>query len=216
MTIEHVNITDPNIHEPKGVNAAAIYTTYRANGAGTGSWGKVDTRGLSGLSGAGTENQSLVVDGAGGHKIVWDVSHGGIYFNNIGTPATITYPSSYVKITPTTVGGGIPKEFTEGVAGTLTYTGLLTRQAELHVTACLTHSAGADRDIRIMIYKNGVAIPSSEAVIGVTSAGKRQVSTFADSALSTNDYIEVYIRNDGASGDISLYTFKLSARAYLS
>jgi len=41
MAIEHVNITDPNIHEPKGVAAAAAGTAYVANGSGSGAWRNV-------------------------------------------------------------------------------------------------------------------------------------------------------------------------------
>lgn len=35
---EHVVITDPNIHEPKGVSTAASGRAYIADGAGSGSW----------------------------------------------------------------------------------------------------------------------------------------------------------------------------------
>lgn len=38
MTIEHNAITDPEIHEPKGIAAATQRQVYMANGGGTGSW----------------------------------------------------------------------------------------------------------------------------------------------------------------------------------
>ena len=38
MTIQHRTITDPQIHEPKGVAAAASGEVYVANGAGSGAW----------------------------------------------------------------------------------------------------------------------------------------------------------------------------------
>jgi hypothetical protein len=38
MAIEHNIITDPHIHEPKGVSTAAVDTVYVANGAGSGEW----------------------------------------------------------------------------------------------------------------------------------------------------------------------------------
>jgi hypothetical protein len=38
MATEHVNITDPQIHEPKGVASAASGQYYAADGAGSGSW----------------------------------------------------------------------------------------------------------------------------------------------------------------------------------
>lgn len=38
MTVEHVNITDPYVHEPKGVVAANSGEVYIADGAGSGAW----------------------------------------------------------------------------------------------------------------------------------------------------------------------------------
>lgn len=35
---EHSSITDPNIHEPKGVATATSGQVYKANGSGSGSW----------------------------------------------------------------------------------------------------------------------------------------------------------------------------------
>jgi hypothetical protein len=34
----HSNLTDPDIHEPKGISSAAAGTVYVANGAGSGRW----------------------------------------------------------------------------------------------------------------------------------------------------------------------------------
>jgi hypothetical protein len=36
--VQHSDITDPNIHEPKGVASAAAGKVYVANGSGSGSW----------------------------------------------------------------------------------------------------------------------------------------------------------------------------------
>ena len=38
MPVEHVNITDPEIHEPKGVATASAADIYVADGAGSGTW----------------------------------------------------------------------------------------------------------------------------------------------------------------------------------
>ena len=38
MATEHSTITDPQIHEPKGISAATADTVYRATGAGTGEY----------------------------------------------------------------------------------------------------------------------------------------------------------------------------------
>ena len=39
--IQHVDITDPQIHEPKGASTASANTVYVADGNGSGDWNKV-------------------------------------------------------------------------------------------------------------------------------------------------------------------------------
>lgn len=41
MAVEHANITDPNVHEPKGVSGANSREVYSADGSGSGEWRKV-------------------------------------------------------------------------------------------------------------------------------------------------------------------------------
>lgn len=36
--VSHVDLTDPNLHEPKGVATATAGQVYQADGAGSGSW----------------------------------------------------------------------------------------------------------------------------------------------------------------------------------
>lgn len=40
--VEHSTITDPNIHEPKGIASASANTVYIADGSGSGSWGSIN------------------------------------------------------------------------------------------------------------------------------------------------------------------------------
>ena len=44
-TINHANLTDPYLHEPRGVATAAVNKVYVANGSGSGAW--QDHRGLA-------------------------------------------------------------------------------------------------------------------------------------------------------------------------
>lgn len=46
MTIEHKNITDPYIHEPKGAAAASNHTVYIADGSGSGAWALVPSESI--------------------------------------------------------------------------------------------------------------------------------------------------------------------------
>lgn len=42
LSIQHKDIPDANLHEPKGVAAAVNKSVYKANGAGSGSWVKLN------------------------------------------------------------------------------------------------------------------------------------------------------------------------------
>lgn len=50
MATEHVNITDPEIHEPKGAAAASANTIYVADGAASGTWQQIGTSQLDSSS----------------------------------------------------------------------------------------------------------------------------------------------------------------------
>lgn len=49
MTIEHKNISNADLHEPKGVSGANVDEVYVANGAGSGTWTNVGNLNLNGL-----------------------------------------------------------------------------------------------------------------------------------------------------------------------
>ena len=53
--IEHKDIADPNIHEPKGVRGASSGTVYVSTGTGTGSWKKIRLNELEGVLGSLSE-----------------------------------------------------------------------------------------------------------------------------------------------------------------
>lgn len=40
--VQHSSLSDPNLHEPKGVSTAAANTAYLANGSGSGAWTPVN------------------------------------------------------------------------------------------------------------------------------------------------------------------------------
>ena len=189
---------------------AVVNTAYVASGSGSGTWKKIPIAGLQGISASGTNNQCVASDGAGGTKLVNVAAHGGVYFINIGAPNVITYPSVYTKIGPTTAAvGATPVEVTEGTNARLTYTGTPNRHMVVSASAVITQSTGANRDVRLAIYKNGVIVPASETITTALTADKKTLDTFVDVDVATGDYLEAYLKNDGASGDISVYVFKL-------
>jgi hypothetical protein len=72
MAVQHKNITDPDIHEPKGVAAAAVGKVYVSDGAGSGSW-----------------------------QYPSGYAHGEIYIDAGVTAQTLSVGSGYAKLNPT-------------------------------------------------------------------------------------------------------------------
>lgn len=59
MTVEHKDITDPYLHEPKGAAAASADTVYVANGSGSGAWSQIASNQIN-LSDLETTLQSAI------------------------------------------------------------------------------------------------------------------------------------------------------------
>lgn len=179
MAVQHSAITDPDIHEPKGVAAASLGQVYVADGAGSGDWYVINAKGF-------------------------------ISFSNIAVPLTITYPSSYTKVNPSTTVGGFPRETTEATTSRITYTGTVSKPVRVTANLFIDQSSGSNRDVRLALYKNGSIISATESIVTLITATKVNVMLVSELLAATDDYFEVYIRNEGASGDIKLYSFSLA------
>ena len=179
MATQHVNITEADLHESKGVSTAVINSVYAANGAGSGVWRQA--------------------------------AQGSCYFENIATPYTLVFgvAGTFYKLAPTTTASGTGVSVTEGTNARLTYTGTATLSFNCHTSISLSTAAGANRDVRLAIYKNGVKVNGSVAISTTSSAIKQTMSIACDVSMATNDYLEVYAANDGASGDILIHTCNL-------
>jgi hypothetical protein len=207
-TVQHSAITDPNIHEPKGVAAATVNKVYVSNGSGSGTWQKLSPPQLAGLTTNGQAGDTVTVNGSG-NFVFTGTPHGQVDFYNL-TPYTLTYPSAYTKLAPTTVAGGVPSNFTEATTARLTYTGTDTVPVCINYSVSLDQTSGADRDIIIAIYKNG-SISNGRSIITTTSGQKHNMSGINTITMATNDYVELYILNNGASGNIRVYALQLNA-----
>ena len=209
MTIQHKLITDPDIHEPKGVAAATVNKVYVSSGAGSGTWQKLSPPQLSGLATNGAAGQVVSVDGAGNFVLI-GAPHGQIHFYNVASPYTLTYPSVFTKLAPTTTAGGVPSDFTEATTARLTYTGTDTVPISFSYQVSFDQSTGGARDIEFAIYKNGSA-SNGNSILTTTSGNKNVVAGFHTINMATGDYVELYAKNLGASGDIRVFAMQLDA-----
>lgn len=151
-------------------------------------------------------------NGAGGQVNAYSNPYGMCYFvdSTLAAPYVLTYPSAYTKLAPTTIAGGTSIEVTEGTNARITYTGLYATKARVICNVSLDQSVGANRDIGLKIYKNGGEVASSEIFTTTPSGLKQLITTITDLSLVQNDYLECYVRNFGASGDINIYSFVLN------
>lgn len=207
-SISHKNIPSAQAHEPKGVESAVNKSLYVANGSGSGTWSKIGPQSLSNISTNGVAGQFVAVDGAG-NFVLASAPSGSIYFYNVSTPYTLTYPSVFTKAAPTTIASGSPTLITEGTNARLTYTGASTTSLDVAYIISFDQASGADRDVQAAIYKNGTVVPGSQAIVTSSSGQKHQLICHADVSVSLNDYIEIYMKNDGASGDVRIYAFTM-------
>lgn len=210
--VQHSAITDANLHQPKGASTAAINTTIKSDGAGATSWSKITPPNLTGFTTNGTLGQRIESDGAGGFRFN-TTAHGAIYFNNYAAPATINIVSAdaYVKIDATTTALGDSLDITEATTARLTYTGTLTRHLRVLASISLDQTSGADRNVAVSVYKNGVLLTQS-SVVATTQSGKIATSNIISDTTNaaTNDYFELYVKNISGTEDVRVYNMYMT------
>lgn len=94
---EHSDLTDPELHEPKGASTASANNVYVADGAGSGTWQKVDSDVLD-YSGVLSDIQDDIDDGT--------LELNGRFFlyatlEDVSTPSSILIP---IRVDSTFVG----------------------------------------------------------------------------------------------------------------
>jgi hypothetical protein len=99
MTVQHNVITDPDIHEPKGVASATSGKVYKSDGTGSGNW-------VYPLTGLDTATLSQVFESDGSGSGTWKYppakGHAEIYINSGTTTHTLGSGSSFSKLNPAT------------------------------------------------------------------------------------------------------------------
>lgn len=69
MAVEHRNIPESGLHEPKGASTAASNRVYISDGAGSGSWSQVDANALQGtVNNSSPDGLRVITDGEGGFR----------------------------------------------------------------------------------------------------------------------------------------------------
>lgn len=108
MATEHKNIIEANLHEPKGISAAATGQAYIADGAGSGNFSTIVTP-----AGAAA-GHAYISDGAGGGSFKKIARMGYWNYNDLATtttPIVMTSAGVFFKLTNDEAGAQTQKTF---------------------------------------------------------------------------------------------------------
>lgn len=195
-------------------------TAYFANGAGSGSWSKVTTPKLQGLStDGGVARLKLLTDGAEGFDLYRDAAFGKMHITNNSTPfaltaaadPTLNTASQYVLLT----GSGAP--FANGLEdGVVFNTNRLTVQYDgiydINFWSCLTSFPSNTAKIGVKFRINGTTFSDMKVLTKSNSNGDDGLLAANDLVqLSANDYLQLYIASD-TTGNVTINNMMLTMK----
>jgi hypothetical protein len=195
--VQHSAIADPDIHEPKGVAAAAAGKVYVANGTGSGVWGLPLPTGVD----SATSGQVLVADGVG--SATWqavpasDGDYGEMYVQGNATATTITTSSTFVQVSAGATAGQLSGPTHSGGALTLITSAKYLMEASLTLFGIAATTIVWEVDFLV----NGAAFGRKQAV---TTTGTELVPIdikAISGLLSVGDTIAIGISNTSDTND---------------
>jgi hypothetical protein len=168
--VNHSALTDPYLHEPKGVAAANAGEVYIADGAGSGDW---------------TQKHRHV----GGHLTF---STSSPYAHSTTTSDSALNPTFTLVDNNGFSGLSSPN-------ARIQYDGTEDISAALTATFSIQQASGTNRQVEVVFYKNGSALAGSRVITTAASGEWHQITTAFNTTISTNDYIEVFTKADSAA-----------------
>ena len=188
MSLEHSAVTDPNIHEPKGVASASAKKSYLADGLGSGSWSH---NSASMHGNAYVDNDSISV-GATGGTITTDA-----HYSLIGATWTLDSDSQNVTLHSSNAGLEVPvagtylmsmfAHFTTGATAAGTKYALKHRvnaSATLSVQKLVSQSTTAGADSMTLSGTTTITLAAGDYVQLMLGSSTADTVTVVDAALT--------------------------------
>lgn len=198
MTVQHKDIPEAQLHEPKGVSTAQSNHTYVADGAGSGSWSEPEPKDAGGA----TAGQVYIADGSGsgGWADPGGSVFGSAFFATNAVETTISATDTPVIVDPgtwaTTVSDTIVFDTNKFI---IPEDGIY----EISMSASFSGGGGGGgNEYRFHFRNNGTTIANAPCVTRVTSSadiGSVGMSTYQQ--FSTDDEIAVEVRNMDATNN---------------
>jgi len=116
------------------------------------------------------------------------------------TATTIASTATAVKAAGTFVVGDVSLNFTGATSGRITYTGTTSRHV-INALVTLDAEIGNNHLLSIFIAVNGVIV-STKMTDTVSSGSPRALATFINVVLNTDDYVEIFVRNESTTTSV--------------
>jgi len=175
--VQHSALTDPNIHEPKGVASAASGKVYVANGSGSGTWKHIS-----------------------GH------AYGELYISGGVTAQTLPASSATAKLNPTGewTTNGSANVTLSAANGTITISQAGEYQLNFWASfATAGIASGAEYNFHYAV--NGTPSPRKIKVSKNTSGiDKLNVCAIGYAQLAAGDVVSIYVGGDGTSSGTNI------------
>lgn len=170
VNVNHNTLTDPYLHEPKGISTALAGQIYVADGAGSGDW---------------VENSRIV----GGYLTF---STGSPYAHSVTTSDTVLNPTFSLSTNNGFTGLSSPN-------ARLRYDGTETINASMDAIFSIQQSSGSSKQVQMVFYKNGSELMGSRMIATAASGEWHVMALKFNTTLATNNYIEVFIKADASA-----------------
>jgi hypothetical protein len=116
------------------------------------------------------------------------------------TATTIASTATAVKAAGTFVVGDVSSGFTAATSGRITHTGPQSRHV-INALVTLDAASGSNHLLSIFIAVNGVIV-STKMTDTVSHGSPRAIATFINIVLDTDDYVEIFVRNESATTNV--------------
>jgi len=200
--IQHRDIPESQLHEPKGLTTAPAGSVYVATGLATATWRRMGVDTLQGLTGdGGIAGRRLVTNGSQGFNLIADAAYGtaSITSNTINfttvaaVDATLKTAAQFQLLTGTGAPWASANLFNTSFSVdrlTALVTGMYRIDLSMSVKAFPTASA----KLATKFCVNGTVFSERNHIAKSNAAGdEEQLSGFLIRSLNANDFVQVFV-----------------------
>lgn len=168
VNINHSTLTDPYLHEPKGVSTASNGSIYVANGSGAGAW---------------VHAHHYI-----GAYIDFDAATPA-YQHDVTTTLFPLNPTFVISENSGFTGVSSPN-------ARLQYTDVESIVATINFTMTIKNNSGSNKNVEFVLYKNGVAVGGAHNIQTVSSGEWSNCTLVGQTTLEQNNFIEIWVKSD--------------------